>query len=95
MTAPRPRGCPARDGAGVRQAPSAPSALDAFSTGGDIAEWSPAPPAALKVGSIHVSYAYKTKELTRLKAKLNKLKMNDASGIFPHTLLFDRGHLNR
>lgn len=57
------------------------------------------PPAALKVGSIHVSYAYKTKEPTRLKAKLNKPKMNDASGIFPQALLFDyvpdRGHLNR
>lgn len=47
------------------------------------------PPAALKVGSIHVIYTYKTKELTRLKAKLNNLKLNDASGIFLHALLFD------
>lgn len=48
-------------------------------------------PAVLKVCLIQVIYGCK-KELTRLKAKLNKLKMKDASGIFYHTLLFDMYH---
>lgn len=45
-------------------------------------------PAVLKVCLIQVIHGCK-KELTRLKGKLNKLKMKDASGIFYHTLLFD------
>lgn len=67
---------------GVRQAISAPSGLDTFNGGWGGGLWA----AALKVCLIHVVCGYK-KALTRLKAKLNKLKVKDASGIFSHTLL--------
>lgn len=45
-------------------------------------------PAVLKVCLIQVMHGCKI-ELTRLKTKLNQLKVKDASGMFYHTLLFD------